>query len=81
MQLDVSFLYRKIYLQLCTGGDLFSFITYHTDTHRHMHPSEARFIMYQILQALDYLHGREICHRGTSRSPCAACAVRLPSEK
>ncbi|VDB99574.1 unnamed protein product [Peniophora sp. CBMAI 1063] len=58
---DTPFL--KIYLQLCTGGDLFTFIVYHTDTHRHMHPSEARFIMYQILQALDYLHEREICHR------------------
>ncbi|KZV77680.1 kinase-like protein, partial [Peniophora sp. CONT] len=64
---EVPFL--KIYLQLCTGGDLFSFIMYHTDTHRHMHPSEARFIMYQILHALDYLHDQQICHRGTCRIP------------
>ncbi|KAI0029624.1 kinase-like domain-containing protein, partial [Vararia minispora EC-137] len=61
--------FLKIFLQLCTGGDLFSFIVSHADKGQRMHPREAQFIMYQILQALKYLHDREICHRGTFCGP------------
>ncbi|KAH8119940.1 kinase-like protein [Phellopilus nigrolimitatus] len=48
-----------IFLELCTGGDLFSYIS-----HRRLDEEEARYIMYQIFKGIEYLHDRSIAHRG-----------------
>jgi meiosis-specific serine/threonine-protein kinase MEK1 len=53
---------RYIMLELCTGGDLFTYITTHS-RHR-LCEGEAKYIMYQLLKALKYLHDRMISHRG-----------------
>ncbi|KAH7930543.1 kinase-like protein [Leucogyrophana mollusca] len=56
---DPEFLY--IMLQLSTGGDLFTYITNHSG-HR-LCEGEAKYIMYQLLKGLKYLHDRMISHR------------------
>ncbi|KAJ7275222.1 kinase-like domain-containing protein [Mycena haematopus] len=53
-----------IFLQLCTGGDLFTYITAYAEKESHLCEAEAKFIMYQILIGLHYLHSRMISHRG-----------------
>ncbi|KAG1828351.1 kinase-like protein [Suillus variegatus] len=59
VDLDPEFLY--IILELCTGGDLFTYITTHSK-HR-LCEGEAKYIMYQLLKGLKYLHDRMISHR------------------
>ncbi|TFK86160.1 kinase-like protein [Polyporus arcularius HHB13444] len=56
---DDNFLY--IFLELCTGGDLFSYIVSHPDSQ--LCQAEAKYIMYQLLKGLKYLHDRLISHR------------------
>ncbi|KAI0375231.1 kinase-like protein [Pilatotrama ljubarskyi] len=56
---DDSFLY--IFLELCTGGDLFSYIVSHPDSQ--LSQPEAKYIMYQLLKGLKYLHDKLISHR------------------
>ncbi|KAH9948164.1 kinase-like protein, partial [Amylocystis lapponica] len=58
---DTNFLH--IFLELCTGGDLFSYIVSHTDSR--LCESEAKYIMYQLMKGLMYIHDRLISHRGT----------------
>ncbi|KAF7799302.1 hypothetical protein EIP86_010534 [Pleurotus ostreatoroseus] len=58
---DESFLY--IFLQLCTGGDLFSYIVNHKDPELRLHEGEAKYIMYQLILGLKYLHDKSISHR------------------
>ncbi|KAL5519218.1 hypothetical protein ACEPAH_901 [Sanghuangporus vaninii] len=49
-----------IFLELCTGGDLFTYTA-----HRfRLSEAEAKFITYQLFQAIGYLHDRSISHRG-----------------
>jgi serine/threonine protein kinase len=55
---------RHIFLQLCTGGDLFTYITSHEESEGRLCEGEAKYIMYQLLKALNYLHRKEISHRG-----------------
>ncbi|KAH9944190.1 kinase-like protein [Epithele typhae] len=62
---DESFLY--IFLELCTGGDLFSYIT--SKPQSQLCEGEAKYIMYQLLKGLKYLHDRMISHRGDSPQP------------
>ncbi|KAI0249498.1 kinase-like domain-containing protein, partial [Lactifluus subvellereus] len=62
--------FLHIFLQLCTGGDLFTYITSHEETEGRLCEGEAKYIMYQLLKALDYLHKKEISHRGMS---CLLC--------
>ncbi|GBE77811.1 Meiosis-specific serine/threonine-protein kinase mek1 [Sparassis crispa] len=50
-----------IFLELCTGGDLFSYIVGHTDSR--LCEGEAKYIMYQLMKGLKYLHDRQISHR------------------
>lgn len=57
---------RYIFLQLCTGGDLFSYIVNHKDPELHLHEGEAKYIMYQLILGLKYLHDKSISHRGQS---------------
>lgn len=52
-------------MQLCTGGDLFTYLCNHRDTGGHLGEGEAKYIMYQLIQGLIYLHDRNIAHRGT----------------
>ncbi|KAI0756779.1 kinase-like protein [Daedaleopsis nitida] len=56
---DDNFLY--IFLELCTGGDLFSYIVSHPDSR--LCQAEAKYIMYQLLKGLKYIHDRLISHR------------------
>jgi len=56
---DPDFLY--IMLQLSTGGDLFTYIT--TSPRKRLGEGEAKWIMYQMLNAIKYLHDRQISHR------------------
>lgn len=55
---------RYIFLQLCAGGDLFSYIVHHTDPVARLNEGEAKYIMYQLLLGLNYLHEKHISHRG-----------------
>ncbi|OCH94717.1 kinase-like protein [Obba rivulosa] len=56
---DSSFLH--IFLELCTGGDLFSYIVGHKDSR--LCEGETKYIMYQLLKGLKYLHDKLISHR------------------
>ena len=53
-----------IFLQLCTGGDLFSYIVNHKDPESRLYEGEAKYIMYQLILGLTYLHDKQISHRG-----------------
>ncbi|KAF7981182.1 hypothetical protein HWV62_34971 [Athelia sp. TMB] len=44
---------------LCTGGDLFTYISIRTQ----LGEGEAKYIMYQLIEGLAYLHDRSISHR------------------
>lgn len=59
--------YSYIFLELCTGGDLFSYIVSHTDSQ--LCQAEAKYLMYQLLKGLKYLHDRLISHRGARSDP------------
>ncbi|KIY63752.1 kinase-like protein [Cylindrobasidium torrendii FP15055 ss-10] len=52
-----------IFLQLCTGGDLFTYITSRPPPAVRLCEAEAKYIMFQILKAIKYLHDRHISHR------------------
>ncbi|KAF8203038.1 kinase-like protein [Pholiota molesta] len=52
-----------IFLQLCTGGDLFTYITHATGLGNRICEAEAKYITYQLLQGLVYLHDKSISHR------------------
>jgi serine/threonine protein kinase len=73
---------RHMFLQLCTGGDLFSYIISHVKTSYRLHESEAKYIMFQILIGVKYLHDEKISHRGDSRfhlamKPCGLTRCRF----
>ena len=64
---------RHIFLQLCTGGDLFSYIISHVKTSYRLCEGEAKYIMYQILIGVKHLHDKKISHRGDDHfDPCVA---------
>ncbi|KAJ7706372.1 kinase-like domain-containing protein [Mycena rosella] len=52
-----------IFLQLCTGGDLFTYIIAYAEKESRLCEAEAKFIMYQLLIGLLYLHSKMISHR------------------
>jgi len=52
-----------IFLELCIGGDLFTYVTSPIHPEPYLCEGEAKYIMYQILKGLAYLHDRMICHR------------------
>ncbi|KAL0951444.1 hypothetical protein HGRIS_008133 [Hohenbuehelia grisea] len=58
---DKKFLH--IFLQLCTGGDLFTYITSRPQTLNRLGEGEAKYIMYQLLKGLSYIHSKMISHR------------------
>ncbi|KAJ4485938.1 kinase-like protein [Lentinula aciculospora] len=60
-QEDQNFIH--IFLQLCTGGDLFTYINSFTETHCKMEEDEVKYIMFQLLRGLAYLHDKSISHR------------------
>lgn len=49
-----------MFLQLVTGGDLFSYM----EKHMALCEDEVRWMAWQLLGALAYLHGKDIAHRG-----------------
>nr|KNZ74118.1 Meiosis-specific serine/threonine-protein kinase mek1 [Termitomyces sp. J132] len=60
---EVNKNFIHIFLQLCTGGDLFTYITSHPSSKHFLCEAEAKYIMFQLLQGLDYLHSNMISHR------------------
>lgn len=52
-----------IFLQLCTGGDLFTYITSASASDNRLCEAEGKYIMYQLLQGLKYLHDKLVSHR------------------
>lgn len=52
-----------IFEDLLTGGDLFSYLIKSTETLHALSEAESLIIVFQILQALQYLHSRGIAHR------------------
>ncbi|KAJ3895492.1 kinase-like protein [Lentinula edodes] len=50
--------------QLCTGGDLFTYINSFTEKDCKMDEDEVKYIMFQLLKGLAYLHDKMISHRG-----------------
>lgn len=55
--------FLNIFLQLCTGGDLFTYITGSMGTGNPLCEAEAKYLMYQLLLGLRYLHDLMISHR------------------
>ncbi|EPQ60470.1 kinase-like protein [Gloeophyllum trabeum ATCC 11539] len=60
---EVNGKFLHIFLQLCTGGDLFAYIVSRKETEHRLCEGEAKYIMYQLLRGLTYLHNKMICHR------------------
>ncbi|KXN85668.1 putative serine/threonine-protein kinase fhkC [Leucoagaricus sp. SymC.cos] len=56
--------FLNIFLQLCTGSDLFTYITGPMGAGNPLCEAEAKYIMYQLLEGLRYLHDLMISHRG-----------------
>lgn len=52
---------RHIFLELCTGGDLFTYIS----SRQQLREGEAKYMMYQLLKGIEYLHDRHVSHRGS----------------
>lgn len=52
-----------MFLELSTGGDLFTHIT--TQGNGKLMEEEAKYCSYQLILGLQYLHERNISHRGT----------------
>lgn len=61
MQEDENFIH--IFLHLCTGGDLFTYISSHPSMANCLCEAEAKYIMFQLLKGLRYLHDNMISHR------------------
>lgn len=57
-------IYSHIFLQLCTGGDLFTYVTQAVNSGTMVCEAEAKYIMFQLLKGLKYLHDKLISHRG-----------------
>jgi serine/threonine protein kinase len=47
--------------ELATGGDLFAYMEKHDDG---LSEDEVRFLGWQLVEGLKYLHGNGIVHRG-----------------
>jgi hypothetical protein len=61
-----------MFLQLVTGGDLFSYM----EKHRALCEEEVRWMGWQLLGALAYLHGKGIAHRGEQNPHSTRMEVR-----
>jgi len=55
---------RCLFLQICVGGDLASYINCHTEEDSRLSEEEAKHIMFQLLNGLVYLHDLSISHNG-----------------
>ncbi|KAG6817703.1 hypothetical protein H0H87_004494 [Tephrocybe sp. NHM501043] len=55
---------EQVMKELCTGGDLFTYITNHPSSKNRLCEAEAKYVMYQLLRGLHYLHANMISHRG-----------------
>ncbi|KAL9716567.1 hypothetical protein Ac2012v2_001015 [Leucoagaricus gongylophorus] len=76
---DKNFL--NIFLQLCTGGDLFTYITGPMGAGNPLCEAEAKYIMYQLLEGLRYLHDLMISHRDLKEYPLYSPSVVMISNR
>jgi len=63
LKMHSHFVFRFLFLELSMGGDLDMYIR----MHRRLPEDETKYISYQIMLGLEYLHDKEIAHRGMSR--------------
>ncbi|EIN14068.1 kinase-like protein [Punctularia strigosozonata HHB-11173 SS5] len=54
--------FLHIFLELSTGGDLFTYISSNVNSSR-LCEGEAKYIMYQLFRGLKYIHDKHISHR------------------
>lgn len=51
--------YDLIFMEICTGGDLLSYLR----RRKHLSEDIAKLFMHQIIRALGYIHEKDIVHR------------------
>jgi serine/threonine protein kinase len=65
-----------IFLELAIGGDLFTYITAGGHQDCHLDEDESKYISFQLMKGLEYMHDLHVSHRGESNSCTATILVK-----
>ncbi|RUS25137.1 kinase-like domain-containing protein [Jimgerdemannia flammicorona] len=65
--------YIYIFLQMVTGGDLFDYVK----SCGKIPEEEAKYLFFQVLQAIEYLHDHDISHRGKIPPRARHCDIEM----